>query len=108
MSKNFSINFKIVGMRITAGEIIRSMNEADWKFFEFITVRMDGLRFISGLHLDRAKETLGITEGTYYRKLKKFLDKGYLRKLQGGVYEIDTRRWTISMDNNSYLDKTKW
>jgi len=91
MSKNISINFKFDGMRNKGLEIVANMGMSGYAVFEFIISNTDGDKYFAGDHLYKALETMGISESTYWRKLKKLEDTGLIQKYGRGRYIINPK-----------------
>lgn len=108
MGKNYSINFIIDGMNVTALDIVRKLRDADYEMFKFVFTRCSKDIYPAGRYLDRAKEKLKISEATYWRRIKKLETLGFISKYSKGLYEIDIKRFKVMIDKTNQLNAIKW
>jgi len=94
-------------MKVSALEVFQSFNKGDWKVFEFIASRADGLKFISTLHVDKIEDKIGMSRASYFRRLSKLVKMGFLRNPSRGIYELDKTKFDMTTKQQYLLNKTK-
>ena len=90
MDKNFSLSFNYVGGRLIAMDVLKGLDKKTNDFFDYIIKRTDNAYYFSALWKERVLEDLDISEGTYWRKLKKLVESDLLTRETGGVYKMNT------------------
>lgn len=91
MDKNFSISFRIIENKIPVMDILRVLDKKTNKFFDYMISRTSQDYYLSSIWKERVIVGLEISEGTYWRRLKKLTECGILIKEGAGIYKLNTK-----------------
>jgi len=93
---------------VTMGlDILLGLDKKTHRLFMFLISRSKGGIYLAGLHKDRACANLGISEATYWRKLKKLVGASLLENTTRGVYEINDKLLRVVKDADIAMEKVK-
>ena len=83
------------------------LTDSEYDFFEYVCCNTNGLEFPASRRVEHAMKTLGISQATYWRKVKSLIEKGFIHKLGRNYYELDKTKFDVLISEAHRLNKIK-